>query len=407
MIASKGLEFDLLILKPANGPTGQTFNSTLYFKQAFLKDLIMTYREASELRIYEDRPKHVKSFRDFFDEFNSNLMGVMAFDNGPLPRQPITAEVIPVLDQEGIMNPVAEVFEVQQMINHHNQAMLDGVAPPGARPYKIKRSVFYTGYLIAPPDIERLKTLIKLPANCPEHEVKYLANNILICPRPAPWTILEKVGGMGSKMRWRVTGIACNDLRIWAARVQPVEQGAIFHTDNQHPCVVLATRRGAKPIEAKNIRSWQPVPDYQAFEFETTVGEKVLLRIEEEIRDEDEYEASFPTVRNARKHARDEDFPPLGSTDKAQARPQQRSNQLRNDGSWTYNRSGNANAIGFAAHRGGANSNRGGGGRGGNQGSGWRGRGAGRGMQRGRGRGGYRSLDDNVAQGYTGGSMQY
>lgn len=404
MVASKGLEFDIVALKPASGPRGEVFGSTMLFKQALLRDIVYTYSAAEELKIYEDRVKHVKGFRDFFSDLNTGLQNAAAAEASS--RQPIIAEVIQVADLEGLMDPVTEVAEVQAMINVHNQAIHDGVAPPGSRPYKIKRSVFYTGYIISAPDIEKLKTLVKLPANCPEHEIKYLANNILITPRPAPRSILDKVGGIGAKMSWRVTGLASLDGRVWAARVQPTVSGARFYTDNHTPCVVLATRRQAKPIEASRIQNWQPVPENQAFEFETTVGEKVLLRIEEEYPDEDEYEASFPNARNARKHPREEDFPPLGaqrSSDKTQTRPQQRSSY---GNAWQNNKSGGG-GIGFASQRGGQNQGRGGGRGGGNQSGGYRGRGRGGGPQRGRGRGGYRSLDDNVGQGYGGGSMQY
>ena len=407
MIASKGLEFDIVALKPAVGPSGETFNSTMLFKQALLRDVIFTYSPAEELKIYEDRVKHVKGFRDFFAELNSNLMATAAFDTAPAARKPITAEVIQVADLEAAMDPVTEVAEVQQMINVHNQAILDNIAPPNSRPYKIKRSVFFTGYLISTPDIEKLKALVKLPANCPEHEVKYLANNILITPRPAPPSLLGKVGGIGAKVSWKVTGLACFEQRVWAARVHPTTPDAKIYTENHTPCVVLAVRRQAKPIEASRIQNWQPIPEHQAFEFETTVGEKALLRIEEEFPDEDEYEASFPNARNARKHPREEDFPPLGTqrpNDKSQTRPQHRSNQNNHGNVWQGNKGNNANSIGFAAQRGGSNQNRGGG-RGGGQANNFRGRRGG--PQRGRGRGGYRSLDDNVGQGYGGGSMQY
>lgn len=56
IIASKKLEFDMVCLKPEVGPANQRFSSTMSFKQAFLSDLIYTYREAQEIRIYEDRP---------------------------------------------------------------------------------------------------------------------------------------------------------------------------------------------------------------------------------------------------------------------------------------------------------------------------------------------------------------
>ena len=411
MVASRGLEFDMVGLKPAVGPSGENFTSTMSFKQAFLKDIVFTYTAAEEIRVYEDRVKHVKGFRDFFARENSLLMAPTAFNGTSGARPPITAEVVQVAEMESIMEPETEVAEVQRMINTHNQAILDDRALSGAIPYKIKRSVFFTGYLIPAADIEKLKTLVKLPANCPDHEMKYLANNILITPKPAPRSILEKVGGIGARMKWRVTGLASFEQRVWAARVEPVTPGAKFHTDNHTPCIVLATRRQTKPIEATRIHNWQPVPQDQAFEFETTVGEKVLLRIEEEYAREDEWEASFPHSRNARKHPREEDFPPLGSSrpsENSKPRPQHRNNSnAYGNGAWQNNKP--ISAIGFAAQRGGGGTQNRGGRGGGPRGRGYHQnhRGGGPPHGRGRGRGGYKSLDDNVGQGYGGGSMQY
>ncbi|KAK3074527.1 hypothetical protein LTR53_002947, partial [Teratosphaeriaceae sp. CCFEE 6253] len=70
MAAAKGLEFDMVCLKPRTSPTGEVFSSTLTFKQALLRDIVFTYRGADDLRMYEDRPKHTKAFRDFFADFN-------------------------------------------------------------------------------------------------------------------------------------------------------------------------------------------------------------------------------------------------------------------------------------------------------------------------------------------------
>lgn len=57
MVASQKLDFDLVGLKPEVGPSGQRFASTLTFKQNFLEDLVFTYEQAEEIRVYEDRPK--------------------------------------------------------------------------------------------------------------------------------------------------------------------------------------------------------------------------------------------------------------------------------------------------------------------------------------------------------------
>ena len=57
IVKSKGLTFDMICLKPAIGPRGQTFSSTMQCKQGFLEELIKTYSQAERMRIYEDRPK--------------------------------------------------------------------------------------------------------------------------------------------------------------------------------------------------------------------------------------------------------------------------------------------------------------------------------------------------------------
>ena len=57
IVASKKLEFDMICLKQQVGPKGQRFSSTMHYKQSLLEDLIYTYREAEEIKVYEDRPK--------------------------------------------------------------------------------------------------------------------------------------------------------------------------------------------------------------------------------------------------------------------------------------------------------------------------------------------------------------
>jgi hypothetical protein len=55
MVSSKNLKFDMVCLKPNVGPLGQKFRSTMNFKQELLKEIIYTYKDAEEIRIYEDR----------------------------------------------------------------------------------------------------------------------------------------------------------------------------------------------------------------------------------------------------------------------------------------------------------------------------------------------------------------
>lgn len=302
IIGSKQLDFDMVSLKPAVGPNGERFNSTMHFKQVFLRTLMETYRDAEEIRIYEDRPKHTKGFREFLSAYNMT-------QNGPnAVRNPILGEVIQVADISTKLNPVVEVAEIQHIINDHNKAVANRTFRSDR--LMIKKTVFFTGYMISPADTKRLLSLASIPASIPESDIKYHGNNILICPRPCPAPILEKVGGMGAKMRWAVTGVACLDNSLWAACLRPVPEGARFHTENPSPLVVLALKKGAKPIDAMKIKSWQPVPPENAFEFETTVGEKVLLRIEADHPSENSYESFFPhKTTNKRKFPGGDDSP--------------------------------------------------------------------------------------------------
>ncbi|KAI9676906.1 MAG: hypothetical protein M1817_006745 [Caeruleum heppii] len=296
LTASKKLEFDMICLKPEVGPKNQRFANTMAYKQALLEDIIFTYREAQEIRVYEDRTKHVKGFRDFFTSINRSLL------SSPTSyRKPITAEVIQVSEGVTNLDPVIETAEIQRMINDHNSSLARGLSSEYSR-LAIKRTILYTGYLIPPPATASLLSLVSLPPNMPDTDIRYLGNNILITPRPCPRTLLDKVGGIGHRLSWQVTGTAIFENKIWAASVRPVPDTARYHTENKTPIVILALRKGARPIDASRIQNWQPVSKDKAIVFDAVVGEKVLLRIEEEHPGEGEWESLFPSRHLKRRH---------------------------------------------------------------------------------------------------------
>jgi hypothetical protein len=135
IVTSKGLDFDLIALKPAAGPNHQRFSSTMHFKQVFLETMVETYKSAEEIKVYEDRPKHVKGFRDYFMDYNRRQNG----HGGISTRGPITAEVIQVADGATQLDPVQEAVEVQRLINDHNLAVSQGAR---GRRLQIKKTVF-------------------------------------------------------------------------------------------------------------------------------------------------------------------------------------------------------------------------------------------------------------------------
>ena len=87
-------------------------------------------------------------------------------------------------------------------------------------------------------------------------------------------------------MTWRVTGVGSFENKLWAARVEPVPRDAKYWSEMSTPAVVLAVRKGAyggQPTNVARIVNWHPVPERQAYQFETVVGQKALLRVEEEL----------------------------------------------------------------------------------------------------------------------------
>ncbi|KAK5060997.1 hypothetical protein LTR84_007538 [Exophiala bonariae] len=282
ILNAKKLNFDLVVLKPEVGPAGQRFESTMSFKQEFLKEVAFTYKNADEIRIYEDRPKHVKGFREFFERVNKSLISHPA-DQPPPPRKPITAEVIHVCELKATLNPEMEVEVVQRAVNRHNHAVETGGPNPSRsvnKRMKIVDHFLYFGYLISQTDSSRLISLVNTtPHLIDSGEVRLLASSILIAPYFPKKDLVRKVGGRGKKVTWQVTGFAKYEDRIWAARVAPITDTQIS-TQDPTPLVVLAIRKGSRQVDAAKIVKWEPVAPEKAFMFETTVGDKVLLKIE-------------------------------------------------------------------------------------------------------------------------------
>ncbi|KAI1385743.1 uncharacterized protein F4822DRAFT_414052 [Hypoxylon trugodes] len=392
IVASKGLEFDMIGLKPAVGPNNEKFLSTMNFKQTFLRVLMGTYAHAKDIRIYEDRPKHVEGFRDFLDDFNKELVGRR--------RNPIVADVIQVAELSTTLDPVVEVAEVQHLINIHNSLVKGRNGGPRNKRLSIKKSVFFTSYMVETADTKRLIALLNSMASGID-DLKFLANTILITPRQCPKHILDRIGGMRSKMKWEVTDIGEYQTNLWAARVRPVPADAMYHTDNPSPSVVLGQRRGARPPDVNKIQYWQPIPPEKQFIIDTTVGEKAILRIEREDQDGDQYddhqERSYSHRGSKRKFPSDEDRPSRQNSGNY-------GNSPREYHTSSYQGRGGGDNRGRGGYRGGNNSrgNRGGG-RGGFKGSGRGGKGGGH---------GYRSLDDvdtrdNSQGGYGSSTVSY
>ena len=309
-----------------------------------------------------------KAFREYFDEFNSHIVSSLAL----VQRNPIKAEIIQVTDQATTLDPVVETSEVQRMINNHNAQLKDG------KNLQIKRTVFYTGYLINHVDTANLLTLVKPPQNVRESDIKFLANNVLITFGPAHSHVLDKVGGLGFKQTWQVNGFGMWESKVWAARVTALPLTSQYHTDSNAPFVLLAHHRNARPADANRIQNWLPVSADKQYIFQTVVGEKVQLRIEGETEGESEFNSLIPRP-NLRKRLSPMPLNPRNAHPNDENRKpnvgNRNSNQNRGRGTGGVRGGGNINyrsGKGGSAGRGGSGNTRG----------------------RGGGQKGYKSLDD-------------
>lgn len=345
----------------------------------------------------------MKGFRDFFGTLNRSLQA----GHGPVPRKPLTAEVIQVTEGCTYLDPVIETAEVQRMINSHNLTRRNPSLAKVKSRYsrlRIKRTVFYTGYLISQQGSQRIIDDLLGPMLQHEYagsnDLKYMANSILITPRPATPSILGKVGGMGKKLSWQVTGLGVFENKVWAAQVAPIPSTESVHSENPSPLIVLACRRGSRPADAGKIHNWQPVPAGMAMKIDTVVGEKVVLRVEEDNPYEGEWESQFVNKSHKRRHQQERDEDILYPHSGHGSGGYEAVNQGQSQGYHPYQRPAGDNRHSDDNSRRGSHRGRG------------RGNGRGRSSRggRGRGRGGrdagsnpyYKSLDDQGSGGYDG-----
>lgn len=363
-----------------------------------------------------------RAFREFLEDFNRI--------SAPTPRQLITAEVIQVAELMTTLDPVTETAEVQRMINSHNEAV-GGGSGTNSRNLEIKKTVLFNCYLISSTDTANLLTLINPPSDI---GVALLGNYLLISSQTCSNFVLNKIGGIGSKQTWQVTGTGNFESRVWAARVAPVPPNSNIHVDGPVPLVILAHLKNAKPREAYKIQSWQPVSQEKQYIFQTEVGESVQLGIGRIGSEGIEDRVGQYSHRNLkRRHSGLEDSPQerdsyhrnmqnamQAPTQHQRGRNQEFNESRRPNGGGnhvnTY-KGGNQNrgrgGAGPGNQTGGQHRHQqhggGGGGRGGSRGGGGGGTrgggGGGGGGNKGRVRGGYKSLDDVGGGRYGGGGQ--
>ncbi|KAF2219423.1 hypothetical protein BDZ85DRAFT_252657 [Elsinoe ampelina] len=278
MVKSKGLEFDMMVLKPSVGPDGVQYYSTLDFKKEFFRVAMLTYKHATELTIFEDRPKQAKGFEDYLAVLNQEWAA-----NPAAGRNPVRTEIVLVDPRLTYLDPMAEFNVIADIIDASNLAVKMGRAKSSAKSWNLIKSRIYTGYIVPPADTVRLLKLVPEPSADEKNDFRTLADNIMISFRPPRDDIIRRAGGWNSHRKWRVNGIGSHQGSIWAARLSPVDPNLTTYTESFTPLIVLLMKKSVKASEANRINNWVNIPpnDERAIVFDSTVQDKVVIKVVE------------------------------------------------------------------------------------------------------------------------------
>ena len=191
MARSRGLEFDMVCLKPEVTPTNQRVRSTMDFKTQLIQALMLTYNRAEKIKIWEDRLPHVKQFRKMIEEFNRAVQGRMY----PVSRPRMWYDIVEVTGPETKLDQVKEVSLIQGLVTQHNAAVTNNTAPAGAQLWDIQQRVAYTAYHVTSPKGQKmLGRFAQVPKDDRQGQVVYHSTHAVVRPGPLPAQTLEESG---------------------------------------------------------------------------------------------------------------------------------------------------------------------------------------------------------------------
>ena len=99
-----------------------------------------------------------------------------------------------------------------------------------AAPLRIKKTVYYTGYLLKSQASADVINSLELAKHVVGEGMRLLANSVVITPRPASSAVLKKTGPLGRKVEFEIVKVGQWENRVWAAEVKPVDPTVRIYT---------------------------------------------------------------------------------------------------------------------------------------------------------------------------------
>jgi HAD domain family 1 in Swiss Army Knife RNA repair proteins len=309
MLASRNLNFDLVVLKPKLGRGVE--NSTLTFKYAFIDDVLQLGESIQDVEIYEDRASHRDAFENYLKNWRRIKEGddedehIVGLESSELARQNgLTAFKVRFVSMPFIhLDEQVEESLVRTMVDETNK--LDMVDHDTR--YVLDKRTLGLAYAVQQDDFQRLfdtyflLTTERVPSS--KDEWRPLRQpSVFIHFNPAQH-IVQKVGGIGKHVEFEVTHLGVSDkvialsLRPTASfhhitddhgeRVLKPDSRLRFWSKNEIPVLVLATKDGGRPVDANYLQEWMGIPkSFENRRFMTKVTAKQEISIEKVSRTE-------------------------------------------------------------------------------------------------------------------------
>ena len=329
ILKSKGLDFDLVVLKPKKERGAS--NSTLTFKYAFIDDVLRLGESIEEVEVYEDRAPH----RDAFEAYLKNWRRLKETTTEEEYLDGIKGQTLELEEQKDNIGLKAfkvhfvempfihldeEVEEslVRVMLDELN--LIDMADEPDQ--WVMQKKVFSLGYEVRPQDFEELfETYFSLITDdnlANRHEWRTIRQPSVFIYFNAQPRILHKVGGVGKQVEFEVTRFAVSE-KVFALRLAPVasfheivsksgttalahDSRTRFWSKNDVPVLVLATREGGKPIDANYLKIWTAVPPSvknRRFRARVTVKQEISMERVPRAEAEERAKAEWQTQENS------------------------------------------------------------------------------------------------------------
>jgi hypothetical protein len=309
ILKSKGLDFDLVVLKPKK-ERGE-WNSTLNFKYAFIDNVLKLGESIEEVEVYEDRAPH----RDAFEEYLKNWRRLAEPTTNEEEYDGIKVQSVELAEQnDSIGLKEFKVHFVAMPFIHLDEALEESLIrdmleetnevdmADETYQYTLKKKVSNLGYAVASDDFEKLfNTYLPMMDKklSDKHEWRQIRHPSVFIHFNALPHILSKVGGLGKHVEFEVTHLGVSN-KVLALSLAPVtsfhevvngkgekilkpDPRTRYWSKNEVPVLVLATRDGGKPIDANCLEQWKEIPKsikYRRFTAKVTAKQEIdMVRI--------------------------------------------------------------------------------------------------------------------------------